>query len=112
QPSPSKQPSGARGTVSGQRDRSSARFGANRGDLRPRWLPRRLCRGDRASRRGRGRLAVGRRRVVIDALRQFRSFDRGVRVLLVNQFAINAGFFMLMPYLALYLSGRLALTAW
>jgi len=49
---------------------------------------------------------------VIDALRQFRSFDRGVRVLLVNQFAINAGFFMLMPYLALYLSGRLALTAW
>ncbi|WP_439659423.1 MDR family MFS transporter [Lentzea sp. HUAS TT2] len=45
-------------------------------------------------------------------LRQFRSFDRPVRLLLINQFSINVGFYMLMPYLAMHLSGALALTGW
>ncbi|WP_030482253.1 MDR family MFS transporter [Lentzea albidocapillata] len=43
-------------------------------------------------------------------IRQFRSFDRPVQLLLLNQFSINVGFYMLMPYLAVYLSGELALT--
>ncbi|MDX8053691.1 MFS transporter [Lentzea sp. BCCO 10_0798] len=47
-----------------------------------------------------------------NTLRQFRSFDRPVRLLLINQFSINVGFYMLMPYLAMHLSGALALTAW
>ncbi len=51
-------------------------------------------------------------RKTTNILHQFQSFDRGVRTLLINQFAINASFFMLMPYLALYLSGKLALGAW
>ncbi|RDI35312.1 MDR family MFS transporter [Lentzea flaviverrucosa] len=45
-------------------------------------------------------------------LRQFRSFDRPVQLLLLNQFSINVGFYMLMPYLAVYLSGELALAGW
>ncbi|MGI5272457.1 MDR family MFS transporter [Nonomuraea sp. CA-218870] len=44
--------------------------------------------------------------------RRFVSFDRGVRLLMVNQFAINLGFYMLMPYLAGHLSGGLHLAAW
>ncbi|MGJ6963640.1 MFS transporter [Streptosporangium sp. G11] len=40
-----------------------------------------------------------------------RSFDRPVKLLLVNQLTINIGFFMLMPYLAGHLSGTLALPA-
>ena len=40
-----------------------------------------------------------------------RSFDRPVQLLLVNQFTINLGFYMLMPYLAGHLSGTLALPA-
>ncbi|MBN7315128.1 MFS transporter, partial [Mycobacteroides abscessus subsp. abscessus] len=36
---------------------------------------------------------------------QFRSFDRPSQILMVNQFAINVGFYMLMPYLAGYLAG-------
>ncbi|RVW04265.1 MFS transporter [Rhodococcus xishaensis] len=43
---------------------------------------------------------------------EFRSFDRASRVLMVNQFSINIGFYMLMPYLAGYLSGSLGLAAW
>ncbi|MCA4715312.1 MFS transporter, partial [Mycobacteroides abscessus] len=31
---------------------------------------------------------------------------------MVNQFAINVGFYMLMPYLAGYLAGPLGLAAW
>ncbi|PVA99697.1 MFS transporter, partial [Mycobacteroides abscessus] len=42
---------------------------------------------------------------VIQTLRQFRSFDRPSQILMVNQFAINVGFYMLMPYLAGYLAG-------
>ncbi|QHE72972.1 MFS transporter [Rhodococcus sp. WAY2] len=45
-------------------------------------------------------------------LTQFRSFDRPAQVLMVNQFSINVGFYMLMPYLAGYLAGPLGLAAW
>ena len=45
-------------------------------------------------------------------LTQFRSFDRPSQVLMVNQFSINVGFYMLMPYLAGYLAGPLGLAAW
>ncbi|MFJ3976384.1 MFS transporter [Streptomyces sp. NPDC090021] len=45
-------------------------------------------------------------------LAQFRSYDRGVRLLMVNQFTINLGFYMLMPYLAAHLSGSLGLAGW
>ncbi|AEV81232.1 MFS transporter [Actinoplanes sp. SE50] len=41
-----------------------------------------------------------------------RSFSRPVQLLLVNQLTINIGFYMLMPYLAGYLSGNLALAGW
>lgn len=49
---------------------------------------------------------------MIQTLRQFRSFDRPSQILMVNQFAINVGFYMLMPYLAGYLAGPLGLAAW
>ncbi|HET6861128.1 MAG TPA: MFS transporter [Streptomyces sp.] len=45
-------------------------------------------------------------------LTQVRSYDRSVQLLLLNQFTINLGFYMLMPFLAQHLSGRLALTGW
>lgn len=45
-------------------------------------------------------------------LSQIRSFHRPVQLLLVNQLTINIGFYMLMPYLAGYLSGELAMAAW
>lgn len=44
--------------------------------------------------------------------RQFRSFDRPVRLLAINQFTINIGFYMLMPYLAAHLSLGLGLAGW
>ncbi|GHJ41298.1 MFS transporter [Streptomyces sp. TS71-3] len=40
------------------------------------------------------------------------SFDRGARLLMANQFAINLGFYMLMPYLADHLAHGLGLAAW
>ncbi|MGB0438013.1 MAG: MFS transporter [Mycobacterium sp.] len=43
---------------------------------------------------------------------QFRTFDRASQVLMINQFGINVGFYMLMPYLASYLAGPLGLAAW
>ncbi|WP_327660557.1 MULTISPECIES: MDR family MFS transporter [unclassified Streptomyces] len=43
---------------------------------------------------------------------QFASFDRPARLLMVNQFAINLGFYMLMPYLADHLAHGLGLAAW
>ncbi|MFF7342163.1 MFS transporter [Streptomyces sp. NPDC008163] len=43
---------------------------------------------------------------------QTRSFAPAVRLLMVNQFAINLAFYMLMPYLAAHLSGDLGLAAW
>ncbi|MFE5729631.1 MFS transporter [Streptomyces sp. NPDC056528] len=42
---------------------------------------------------------------------QTRSFPPIVRLLMVNQFAINFGFSMLMPYLAFHLAGGLGLAA-
>ncbi|NJP35492.1 MDR family MFS transporter [Micromonospora thermarum] len=45
-------------------------------------------------------------------LAQVRSFNRPIQLLLVNQLTINVGFYMLMPYLAGYLSGDLAMAAW
>ncbi|MER6911321.1 MFS transporter [Streptomyces sp. NPDC000594] len=47
-----------------------------------------------------------------DTLRQLRSYERGVQLLMVNQFTINLGFYMLMPYLAAHLAGSLGLAAW
>lgn len=41
-----------------------------------------------------------------------RSFNRPIRLLLVNQLTINIGFYMLMPYLATYLTGDLGLAVW
>ncbi|GAA4786861.1 MFS transporter [Streptomyces sanyensis] len=43
---------------------------------------------------------------------EFRSYDRSVRLLMVNQFTINLGFYMLMPYLATHLAGPLGLAGW
>jgi predicted MFS family arabinose efflux permease len=43
---------------------------------------------------------------------QVRSFSRPIQLLLINQLSINIGFYMLMPYLAGYLSGSLAMAAW
>ncbi|MEZ0341671.1 MDR family MFS transporter [Mycobacterium sp. pV006] len=43
---------------------------------------------------------------------QFRSFGWPTRLLMVNQFGINLGFYMLMPYLAAYLAGPLGLAGW
>ncbi|MFF7310793.1 MFS transporter [Streptomyces sp. NPDC008137] len=45
-------------------------------------------------------------------LTQVRSYDRSVQLLMVNQFTINLGFYMLMPYLAAHLSGTLGLAGW
>ncbi|MFE6921586.1 MFS transporter [Nocardia sp. NPDC057663] len=45
-------------------------------------------------------------------LRAFAGFDTPARLLMINQFGINLGFYMLMPYLAGYLSGPLGLAAW
>jgi dipeptide/tripeptide permease len=49
---------------------------------------------------------------VTGTLRQIRSFPRPIQVLLINQVGINIGFYMLMPYLATYLTGHLGLAAW
>ncbi|WP_062641166.1 MDR family MFS transporter [Streptomyces maremycinicus] len=43
---------------------------------------------------------------------QVRSYERSVQLLMVNQFTINLGFYMLMPYLAAYLAGPLGLAGW
>lgn len=45
-------------------------------------------------------------------LTTFRSFGWPSRLLMINQFGINLGFYMLMPYLAGYLAGPLGLAAW
>ena len=45
-------------------------------------------------------------------VQQFGSFGRPSQLLMVNQFTINLGFYMLMPYLASYLSGPLGLAGW
>ncbi|WP_262700464.1 MULTISPECIES: MFS transporter [Streptomyces] len=43
---------------------------------------------------------------------QVRSYEGSVQLLMVNQFTINLGFYMLMPYLAAHLSGTLGLAGW
>ena len=43
---------------------------------------------------------------------QVRSYERSVQLLMVNQFTINLGFYMLMPYLAAYLAGPVGLAGW
>ena len=48
----------------------------------------------------------------MEVLTQFRSFGWPSRVLMLNQFGINLGFYMLMPYLAGYLAGPLGLAGW
>ena len=48
----------------------------------------------------------------MELITQFRSFDRPSRMLMINQFGINLGFYMLMPYLAAYLAGPLGLAGW
>ncbi len=42
----------------------------------------------------------------------WRRFGWPSRLLMINQFGINLGFYMLMPYLAGYLAGPLGLAAW
>lgn len=49
---------------------------------------------------------------MIATLRQVRAFSRPVQVLCLNQVGINIGFYMLMPYLAAHLTGRLGVAAW
>ena len=46
------------------------------------------------------------------AVAQWRSFGWPSRMLMINQFGINLGFYMLMPYLAGYLAGPMGLAAW
>ncbi|MDX2862258.1 MFS transporter, partial [Streptomyces scabiei] len=43
---------------------------------------------------------------------QVRSYERSVQLLMVNQFTINLGFYMLMPYLAAHLAGPVGLAGW
>ncbi|MET7327498.1 MFS transporter [Nonomuraea sp. NPDC005650] len=45
-------------------------------------------------------------------LREFRSFDRPIQLLQINQAGINLGFYMLMPYLAQHLSADAGLAVW
>jgi len=48
---------------------------------------------------------------VIVTLRTLRTFPLGVRLLVVNQFGVNAGFYLLVPYLAGYLGDSLGMSA-
>lgn len=48
----------------------------------------------------------------MDLAVKFRSFDRPSQLLMLNQFTINFGFYLLMPYLAGHLSVDLALAGW
>lgn len=45
-------------------------------------------------------------------LAEFRSFDRPIQLLQINQAGINLGFYMLMPYLAQHLSSGVGMAAW
>ncbi len=49
---------------------------------------------------------------MISVLREFRCFTSPVRILLINQLGIYLGFFMLLPYLSLYLSAYVGLAGW
>lgn len=54
----------------------------------------------------------GKGGALMGILTTFRSFGWPSRLLMINQFGINLGFYMLMPYLAGYLAGPLGLAAW
>ncbi|MFD8302860.1 MDR family MFS transporter [Streptomyces sp. NPDC059690] len=43
---------------------------------------------------------------------QFRSYNGCIRLLMIQQFAINTAFYMLMPYLAAHLADGLGMAAW
>ena len=43
-------------------------------------------------------------------LKSFRSFALPVKLLVVNQMAVNAGFYMLVPFLAMYFTEDLGLS--
>ncbi|MFF5808983.1 MFS transporter [Streptomyces sp. NPDC012746] len=47
-----------------------------------------------------------------NTIAQVRSYEGSVQLLMVNQFTINLGFYMLMPYLATHLAGPLGLAGW
>lgn len=49
---------------------------------------------------------------MMGTVRQFRSFNRPIQLLQVNQVGINLGFYMLMPYLATHLAGTAGLATW
>lgn len=49
---------------------------------------------------------------MIATVTSWRELNRPSQMLMINQFTINLGFYMLMPYLAGYLSGALGLAAW
>lgn len=49
---------------------------------------------------------------LMSTIAQFRTFGWPSRILMLNQFGINLGFYMLMPYLAGYLAGPLGLAGW
>jgi MFS family permease len=49
---------------------------------------------------------------VKSTIAQVRTYERSVQLLMVNQFTINLGFYMLMPYLATHLAGPLGLAGW
>jgi MFS family permease len=49
---------------------------------------------------------------MISTLREFRRVGRAVQVLVVNQFFMKAGFYMLMPYLATHLTSGLGTATW
>ncbi len=46
------------------------------------------------------------------AIRRFRASGPAVRVLVLNQLSFNLGFYMVLPYLAVYLGGELGFAAW
>lgn len=54
----------------------------------------------------------GKSGALMGLVTEFRSFGWPSRLLMINQFGINLGFYMLMPYLAGYLAGPLGLAAW
>lgn len=45
-------------------------------------------------------------------IEQFRGFSRTVQVLLINQLAINIGFYILYPFIAVHMTGGLGLETW
>ncbi|MGP3988343.1 MFS transporter [Streptomyces sp. 3N207] len=57
-------------------------------------------------------MATSVRKPVGSLIARTRGYERSVQLLMANQFTINLGFYMLMPYLAQHLSGTLGLAGW